>query len=279
MAQTNSVGSSSSISVYLVAENRLLREALVRLFQYRAGICVVGESRYYKSASEQIAASQCDVLLLDSTATLETTPISELNENAPEIKIVLFGMDEDGDSFLRAVRCGVRGYVLKEASSAEIIAAVRAVAQGGALCPPRLCLSLFQFVSQKSRQGSAIADQQACIKLGLTYRQRQLVALVARGLTNKEIAANLNLPEFTVNNHPPPIQKPAQASNHPQPPTGLRSVGAAKYAAAAGLSVARERQMAYSAGREYRCAVTRALVRRNDANFPRLDYNSRAMSP
>ena len=225
MAQTNSVGSSSSISVYLVAENRLLREALVRLFQNRAGICVVGESRYSKSASEQIAASQCDVLLLDSTATLETTPISELNENAPEIKIVLFGMDEDGDSFLRAVRCGVRGYVLKEASSAEIIAAVRAVAQGGALCPPRLCLSLFQFVSQKSRQGSAMADQQACIKLGLTYRQRQLVSLVARGLTNKEIAANLNLSEFTVKNHLHRIMKRVQAENRHEAVDVVRAGG------------------------------------------------------
>jgi two-component system response regulator DegU len=214
MAQKNSEGSSSSISVYLVAENRLLREALVHLFQNSAGICVVGESCYSKSASEQIAASQCDVLLLDSTAaTLATTLIGEPYENAPDIKILLFGMDEDTDSFLRAVGCGVRGYVLKEASSAEIIAAVRGVAQGEAICPPRLCMSLFQFVSQESRQRSAMADQQARIKLGLTYRQRQLVNLVAKGLTNKEIAANLNLSEFTVKNHIHRIMKQVHAEN------------------------------------------------------------------
>jgi DNA-binding NarL/FixJ family response regulator len=213
MVQANSERSSSSISVYLVTENRLLRETLVRLFQNRAGICVVGESCYSKSASEQIAASQCDVLLLDSTATLVKTLISELNGNAPGIEIVLFGMDEDTDSFLRAVRCGVRGYVLKEASSAEIIAAVRVVAQGGAICPPMLCRSLLQFVAQESRQRSAMTDQQACIKLGLTYRQRQLVTLVARGMTNKEIAANLNLSEFTVKNHIHRIMKQVHAEN------------------------------------------------------------------
>lgn len=226
MAQANGERASSSLSVYLIAENRLLREALVRLFQNRAGICVVGESRYSESASEQVAASQCDVLLLDSTAaTLATTLIDELNENAPEIEIVLFGMDEDTDGFLRAVRCGVRGYVLKEASSAEIIAAVWAVAQGGAICPPRLCLSLFQFVSEESRQRSAMADHQACIKLGLTYRQRQLVSLVARGLTNKEIAANLNLSEFTVKNHIHRIMKQVHAGNRQEAVDVVRAGG------------------------------------------------------
>jgi DNA-binding NarL/FixJ family response regulator len=214
MAQMDSERSSSSISVYIVAENRLLREALVRLFKNRTGISVFGESRYSDSASEQIAASQCDVLLLDFTAaTLATTLIGELNENAPEIKIVLFGMDEDTDNFLRAVRCGVRGYVMKEASSAEIIAAVRGVAQGEAICPPRLCMSLIQFVSQESRQRPAMADQRACIKFGLTYRQGQLMTLVAKGLTNKEIAANLNLSEFTVKNHIHRIMKQVHAGN------------------------------------------------------------------
>jgi DNA-binding NarL/FixJ family response regulator len=213
MAQTDSESSSSSISVYIVAENRLLHEALVRLFQNRAGISVFGESRYSDSASEQIAASHCDVLLLDSTAaTVATTLIGELNENAPQIKIILFGMDEDTDTFLRAVRCGVCGYLLREASSAEIIAAVRGVVQGEGICSPRLCMSLFQFVSC-DRQRPEIADQRASIKLGLTYRQRQLMSLVARGLTNKEIAANLNLSEFTVKNHIHRVMKQIHAEN------------------------------------------------------------------
>jgi DNA-binding NarL/FixJ family response regulator len=216
----------NQILVYLVAENRLLREALVRLFQKRAGLCVVGESRYSETAREHIAASQCDVLLLDSSAaTLATTLIGELNENAPEIKIVLFGMDEAIDDFLRAVRRGVSGYMLKEASSAEIIAAIRGVAQGEAICPPRLCMALFQFVSQAFRHIPAVADRQACIKLGLTYRQGQLVTLVARGLTNKEIAANLNLSEFTVKNHIHRIMKQVHAENRQEAVGVVRARG------------------------------------------------------
>lgn len=214
MTQTNSESSFSSISVYIVAENRLLREALVHLFQNRAGIAVFGESRYADSSCDQIAASRCDVLLLDSTAaTLATTLIGDLNENAPQVKIVLFGMEEDADSFLRAVRCGVCGYVLREASSAEIIAAVRGVAKGEGICSPRLCMSLFQFVSRQSPGRPEMADQRAWTRLTLTYRQRQLMTLVSRGLTNKEIAAKLNISEFTVKNHIHRIMKQIHAEN------------------------------------------------------------------
>jgi DNA-binding NarL/FixJ family response regulator len=62
-------------------------------------------------------------------------------------------------------------------------------------------MSLFQLVSEDFRQKSGMIDQQVCIKLGLTYRQRELVTLVAKGLTNKEIALALSLSEFTVKNH------------------------------------------------------------------------------
>jgi DNA-binding NarL/FixJ family response regulator len=214
MTQTNSESLFPSISVYIVAENRLLREALVHLFQNRAGIAVFGESRYADSSCDQIAASRCDVLLFDSTAaTLAATLIGELNENAPKIKIILFGMEEDADSFLRAVRCGVCGYVLREASSAEIIAAVRGVAKGEGICSPRLCMSLFQFVSQQFPERPEMADQRAWTRLTLTYRQRQLMTLVSRGLTNKEIAAKLNISEFTVKNHIHRIMKQIHAEN------------------------------------------------------------------
>jgi two-component system, NarL family, nitrate/nitrite response regulator NarL len=193
---------SCSVKVFLVAESRLLRETLVRLFQKRPGISVVGESRYSESAMEQIAASQCGVLLLDSPMTAKhTSLVDEFCERAPQMNVVLFGMDEDFDCFLRAVRSGVRGYLLKDASSAEIIATVRRVALGEAICPPRLCAPLFQFVSRELRQRSGGADLEASSSYGLTYRQRQLVVLVAKGLTNKEIAASLNLSEFTVKNH------------------------------------------------------------------------------
>ena len=226
MENTPNEVSTCAVKVFLVAENRLLRETLIRLFQKRAAISVVGESRYSELRVEEIAGSECGVLLLDSPPTAQATSlIGELYEHAPQINVVLFGMDESFDCFLRAVRSGVRGYLLKDASSAEIIATVRGVAQGEAFCPPRLCAPLFQFVSREFRQRSGGADLEAGSNYGLTYRQRQLVVLVAKGLTNKEIAASLNLSEFTVKNHIHRIMKQVDAENRYQAVDVIRASG------------------------------------------------------
>lgn len=214
------------ISVYLVVQNRLLRETLVRLFEKRAGIAVVGESQYSQATNEHLAATHCDILLLDSlTSVFARNLIEEVNERTSQTKVVLFGMDEDEASFLKAVRLGVCGYLLKDASSAEIIAAVRGVAQGEAVCPPKLAMSLFQYIAQDFRQRSGMDDQQACIKLGLTYRQRELISLVAKGMTNKEIAAKLNLSEFTVKNHIHRIMRHVEADSRQEAVDVIRAGG------------------------------------------------------
>jgi DNA-binding NarL/FixJ family response regulator len=200
--------------VYLIAEHRLLRESLVRLLRKKADIQVVGEARHNESTSADIISANCNVLLLDSLdAPLTANLVEELTERAPKIKIVLFGMDDDPQVFLKAVRLGVSGYVVKDASAADIIGAVRAVAQGDAACPPKLCMTLFQHVAHEFRNHPAITDREARLKFGLTHRQSQLVALVARGLTNKEIAASLNLSEFTVKNHLRRIMKQVEVGS------------------------------------------------------------------
>ncbi len=216
----------SSARVYLVAENRLLRETLVRLFQKRSGISVVAESRYCDTTAQQVAKRECDALLLDSLTTPQAIDLVEdLSEEAPQTKVILFAMDEDGDCFLRGVRLGIRGYLLKDASSAEVIAAVQAVLRGEAVCPPTLCALLFEFVAKEFSRRAGVADPQACTSFGLTYRQRQLMALVAQGLTNKEIAASLNLSEFTVKNHIHRIMKQVDADTRYEAVDMIRASG------------------------------------------------------
>jgi two-component system NarL family response regulator len=213
-------------NVFLVAEHRLLRETLVRLLRKRSDVQVVGESRHFDSTAEQIIASQCHVLLLDSLTTEHAADLlRDLSEKAPQIKIVLFGMDEDPQSFLEAVRLGVSGYVVKDASAAEIVAAVRGVAHGEAVCSPRLCMTLFRHVARESYKKPPLTDHEARIKFGLTYRQSQLVALVARGMTNKEIAANLNLSEFTVKNHLRRIMRQVDADSRHEAVDVIRAGG------------------------------------------------------
>ena|SRR5712691_3434436 len=98
-------------------------------------------------------------------------------------------------------------------------------AEGEAVCPPKLCLTLFQSVMQECRHKLGMTGQHAFTKFGLTYRQRQLVTLVAGGLTTKEIAANLHLSQFTVKNHIHRIMKQMDAQSRYEAVDLIRASG------------------------------------------------------
>lgn len=187
-------------SIFLLAENRLLRETLSRLLRKKSSMSIVGKSSHTGDAVQQVAASGCEILLLDSETATRTKSnlIREMLAAVPNLKIILIGVDDKEENFLRAVRSGVVGYLLEEASAMDVVAAVRTVARGEAACPPQLTLALFRHIA---RQNGEVSDRRARAKIGLTRRQHQLVALVAEGWTNKEIASTLNLSEQTVKNH------------------------------------------------------------------------------
>ena len=205
--------SPSPIKVFVVAENRLLRETLVRLFRKRSEINIVGETCCSEASIETIASTRSDLLLLDcfnANPASDDDWLADVQESIPEIKVVLFGMDEDPDIFLRAVRRGIAGYVLKNASATDLLEAVRTVAQGEATCPPKFCKVLFKALATTSDEDK---DGRVASQFELTKRQRQLMSLVAMGLSNKEIAANLNLSEFTVKNHIYRVMKQVDAQS------------------------------------------------------------------
>ena len=189
--------------LFLIIENRMLREAMTTLFQKQPDFALLDSIRYSSSAYKLIAASACDILLADqaSASAFPANFIGDLLSLSPGRKAILFGMENDPELFLEAVRSGTSGYLLGEASAEETIAAVRRVVAGEAVSPPCLCHHLFQFVARSSREGSMILNQRLCQRLGLTARQQQLMALLARGFTNKEIAESMRLSEFTVKNH------------------------------------------------------------------------------
>lgn len=201
-----------SIRIFLLIENRLLRESLVRLLRKRPDLTVVGHSSLSDSPPGLLTGLPCDVLLLDRFPVTSSAQIWPFPEEQAGVrpKIVLIGMDEDEGQFLSAVRSGVAGYLLKDASASDVVSVLRAVAQGEAVCPPRLCMSLFRALSCDAHEHLAAS---AIPKAGLTLRQRQLVSLVAKGLTNKEIASHLNLSEFTVKNHLHRIMKQVDAGS------------------------------------------------------------------
>ena len=199
----------TSTLVYLLAENRLLREALVRLLGKKPDIRVGGAAPFAPAVLEEMGEIQPEVVLLDSPGLVFAGPrlIARIHERVPEAKIVLISMEREEAVVLRAIGEGAIGYILKEASALDIVNAIRAVASGEAVFPA--CFSRI-LVRQASKQQPVEISPSP---LGLSRREQQLVELVRMGLTNKEIAVRLNLAEQTIKNHVHRILRKVGASD------------------------------------------------------------------
>jgi two-component system, NarL family, response regulator DevR len=198
--ETRASGLSESIAgVFLLAENRLLREALVRILSKREDLRVVGAAPYSNDVVQRVVSSSPNIVVLDSIATaLAEKVISSLHRLNSGIKIVMVGMEADEAEFLRVVQEGAVGYVLKDASALEVAHTIRAVAAGEAVCPPSLSAALFRWVARHRVTLPSLHLKQ---NLGFSLREQQLVSLIRDGLSNKEMAARLNISEQTVKNH------------------------------------------------------------------------------
>lgn len=200
MEQEGGLGISKCIEVLLLSENRLVREALTRALHKKGDMNVSAPAEFSREKRDRWGAPQPDVLLLeaDSFADGETQTIEQFQRVFPGTRVVMLGMDPDKEIFLRAVRGGAAGYLLKDASAAEIAEAVRAVVRDEAVCPPKLCGFLFSYIAQQSKQLPGFYGR---LQFGLTIREQQLVAMMGRGLRNKEIASELNVSDQTVKHH------------------------------------------------------------------------------
>jgi DNA-binding NarL/FixJ family response regulator len=208
--------------VFLLAENRLLREALIRLLSKKSDVRVVGANTYSPAVHESVIAANPQIILLDSNglSSSRSSLLSTLHAAIRNLRVVMVDMDPEEGAFLKAVRAGVVGYVLKDASAVEVAATIRAVAAGEAVCPPSLSMVLFRSIAQ---QDSAQPASYREPDFGLSRREQQMVELLRERLTNKEIAVRLNLSEQTVKNHVHHILRKMGAPNRAGIVEGTRS--------------------------------------------------------
>jgi DNA-binding NarL/FixJ family response regulator len=188
------------IRVLLLARNRLLREALGRILRKRSDIAVQAECEESSNVPALLKSDPIEVILTDPApnSSVNFEWVSEICRSNPAVHMVMVGMEDEETVFLGAVQAGAAAYLLKDASAADVVAAIRAVARGEAVSPPRLSRALFRRFAESA---SPASEANAPGDFRLTRRQQQLVPMIARGLTNKEIASHLNLSEQTVKNH------------------------------------------------------------------------------
>src|SRR5271169_990986 len=180
------------VGVLILCCNRLLRETIARILGKKADFQIIGAEPISPNSRQVVMESCADLLVLDSLQfVLEAETIfSRASTHNRPIKCVLVAMEDNPERFVTAVRHGVLGYVLQEASAVDVVATIRAVAGGEAMCPPHFTRVLFDFVASQTGE---VPGRVARTKWGLSRREQQLIPLIGQGLTNKEIAQRLNL--------------------------------------------------------------------------------------
>jgi len=178
----------ASIRVLLVDDHQLVRDGLRARLGEADGITVVGEAGSGNEALALAARLQPDLVLLDiglpDISGLEVA--AGLGEIAPKSRALMLSMYDNREYVVSALRAGAGGYVLKDATAKEVIAAIRAVAAGGTYCSAPLTAAL--------ANGGATPPP-------LTEREREILILVAQGNSNKRIAQRLDVSVRTVETH------------------------------------------------------------------------------
>jgi DNA-binding NarL/FixJ family response regulator len=134
------------------------------------------------------------VILLDTGLPNSPSTVRDILTVAPASKVVALAVTEQDDEILSYAEAGVSGYVTRDGSYANLVECIRSVARGELLCSPHIAALLLRRVANSNSAATVELER-------LTRREWQVVRLVQEGLTNKEIANNLNIEVSTVKNH------------------------------------------------------------------------------
>jgi DNA-binding NarL/FixJ family response regulator len=186
--------------VFICSEDQNQPEAVARLLANRGDMTLLGPKPFAAINAETLIRERVDVLLLLSAGNLpaDLIVIQRVYDSAPGVRILLLGSTREDPEFLQCVRAGIAGYLPRDASADQIVNAIHALQAGHAVCPASLCTALFRHLQ---RQEPVLPCGSPSQRLGLTRREQQIVPLIAKGLSNKEIANHFCLSEQTVKNH------------------------------------------------------------------------------
>lgn len=186
------IGDSRPIRVLLVDDHELVRAGLRSMLAGDSGIAVVGDAGTGAAGIGQARVLSPDVVLLD--ARLPDMPGDEvcrrLLANAPELAVVILTTFAEDDLVRRCVRAGARGYLLKDIARLDLGRSLRAVVRGEAVIDSKVTPAVLAAARQA---GDLPATEEP-----LNARQKEVLRLVAEGLSNREIAARTHLSEYTV---------------------------------------------------------------------------------
>jgi DNA-binding NarL/FixJ family response regulator len=205
----------SAIRVLIVDDHTLFRKGLINLLQQQKGIEVVGEAKDGLEAIQWVSSLRPDVILMDVNMPhqngIQTT--QKIREILPEAHILMLTVSEQDEDLFSAVKAGARGYLVKNVDPDQLIKAIHLLAQGEAVISHAMASKLLNEFSMVARK----VDTPTEPKLNpLTQRENEILQLLAKGGSNKEIANALSISEHTVKIHLKNILKKLHMNNRIQ---------------------------------------------------------------
>jgi two-component system, NarL family, nitrate/nitrite response regulator NarL len=185
------------VRLAVVARVRFYRDGLAALFRDLTDFTVIATAAAPADALACVRAHRPEIVLLGIGPGTGVGLVQDILDEAPETRVVALDIADDDPEVLPLAEAGVAGYVTIDASADEVVSVVESVAHGDALCSPRIAALLLRRVAVLSAPRAAPAG-----RLGaLTPREREIVALIGDGRSNKEIARSLCIEVATVKNH------------------------------------------------------------------------------
>jgi DNA-binding NarL/FixJ family response regulator len=202
----------ADIRLLIVDDHRMFVQGLRLLIEMEPDIRVVGEVHTGEEAPDAVLRLHPDVVLMDINMPglngVDAT--RQILEQRPETGIIILTMNRDDAQVFQAIKSGARGYILKDAEMIEVVRAVRTVARGESAITPAMTTRVLTEFKRLWEQPNAAQ------RAGLTEREVTILRLIARGLSNKEIGANLSLSEKTIKNYITVILQKLQLNDRTQ---------------------------------------------------------------
>lgn len=179
--------SKAAVRVLIVDDHPVVRAGLASLLRRQAGLKLAGAAHSGEEAMEMLKRASVDVLLLDlrMPSINGIDLLNFLKTRGSHSKAIILSSYEYEEEIYQAVKAGARGYLSKNATREEIVVAIEEVVAGGTYFPERI----LQWIEERDGRSS------------LSAREVEILEMVSRGLTNKEIAGALKISHFTVRNH------------------------------------------------------------------------------
>lgn len=198
---TNSSGliEASIIRIAVVDDHPMLRAGVIQTLRDEPDFEVVGEGGSADDAVAIAVREMPDVMLIDMNMPGSgLTAVEQISEHCPAVKLIVLTVREDHDAVTDALQRGARGYVLKGVGAREMISIVREIRGGGSYVSPSLAAKLLERFNQLPDSANSKAAQSL---RSLTAREEEILRLIAKGMSNKEIGNELELKEKTVKHY------------------------------------------------------------------------------